>query len=67
MDSLTTILKSNNIEAEERNIARLKATIENLNQELCVKELKLEKLKRKTMNPTIDTSMQITEEALQMA
>lgn len=63
-DSLSKILKSNNVEAEERNIARLKAIIENLNQELVVKEQKLEKLKRKTMTPTIETSMQITEEAL---
>ncbi len=58
------ILKSNNIAAEERNIKRLKSVIENLNQELCAKELKLEKMKRRLQGQPIELTMQVTEAPL---
>ncbi len=63
-DSLIEILKSNNIAAEERNIKRIKSVIENLNQELCEKELKLEKMKRGLQGQPTELAMQVTEAPL---
>ena len=64
MDSLIKILASNSTEAEEKNINRLKATIENLQEALRLREEKLAKLKRRTQKITTDPSMQIAEPVL---
>ena len=48
MTMMMKILKSDNIETEERQIARLKKEITHLTEDLQVREMILEQLKNKT-------------------
>jgi hypothetical protein len=47
MSEMIKMLTSSTIESEQRQIARLKRSIENLNYELQMRELNLERLKNK--------------------